>query len=359
MQPLPHIHAMSRYALADMCAPAGVEFLSLSQNESLRGPAPEVTAAAASVLSDGADYPDPDWSALREALAHLHDIPSSQILCGAGSLDLIGCLARTYCGPERAVLAPEHAYPFFRTAAEMAHARFDVAAEQNLTVSVDSLLQAVRPDTAVVFIANPGNPTGTHLPKSELLRLRKGLRDDILLVIDEAYGEFIDAQGDRSWDMVARGNCVVLRTFSKAYAMAGFRVGWGLFPPQVAAQLRKVMNPNGVSSVAQAAARAAIGAQEYMIETCRITADLRSRSMQAMSKAGLHGVPSATNFILIRFDSADHAISADAALRSQGVFLRRQQGAGLPHCLRMTIGPAAALEKAVGVLKEWTLEAGS
>lgn len=358
MKPLPHIRAMSPYALADMCAPTGVELLSLSQNESLRGPAPEVIAAATRALACGADYPDPDWSALRKALAHLHDIAAEQILCGAGSLDLIGCLARTYCSPDRAVLAPEHAYPFFRTAAEMANARFDVATEQNMTVSVDSLLQAVQPDTAVVFVANPGNPTGTHLPKSELLRLRRGLRDDILLVIDEAYGEFIDAQGDRSWDMVASGNCVVLRTFSKAFAMAGFRVGWGLFPPQVAAQLRKVMNPNGVSSVAQAAARAAIEAQDYMIETCAITAALRSHSMQALSEAGLHCVPSATNFILIRFDSADHAISADAALRSQGVFLRRQQGAGLPHCLRMTIGPAAALEKAVGVLKAWKQEAG-
>lgn len=350
---LPHIAAMSPYALADMTTPDGRDPVSLSQNESLRDPSPAVIEAAAKALSGGATYPDPDCTALRAALAQLHGLCMSGILCGAGSLDLIGCLARTYSGPGRAVLAPAHAYPFFRTAAQMANARFDTAAEKNETVCVDALLQAVAADTSVVFLANPGNPTGTHIPKSELVRLRAGLRDDILLVIDEAYGEFIDAQIERCWDMVDAGNCVVLRTFSKAYGMAGLRVGWGLFPVANAAELRKVMNPNGMTSVSQTAAMAALTDQSYMIETCAVTTALREDATHALTQAGFDVVPSVTNFVLIRFDRADTASSADAALRARGIFLRRQQGAGLPHALRMTIGPTQDTESAITCLTNW------
>lgn len=350
---LPHIAAMSPYALADMTAPDGVNLVSLSQNESLRGPSPAVVEAAKSVLSEGAAYPDPDWTALRAALARQHGIAMDGILCGAGSLDLIGCLARTYSGPGRAILAPAHAYPFFRTAAQMANARFDTAPEQNETVCVDALLKAVAPDTSIVFLANPGNPTGTHIPKPDLLRLRAGLRKDILLVIDEAYGEFIDAQAARCWDMVGTGNCVVLRTFSKAYAMAGFRVGWGYFPKAIAAELRKVTNPNGVTGVSQAAAVAALTDQTYMIDTCVVTSALRLDAMHALTQAGFDLVPSVTNFVLLRFESTEVACLADAALRTRGIFLRRQQGAGLPHALRMTIGPTQDTERAIAYLANW------
>lgn len=354
---LPHIKAMSPYALADMSAPDGMDLVLLSQNESLRAPSPDVIRAATETLSNGADYPDPDWTALRSALADLHGICADGIVCGAGSLDLISCLTRAFCGPDRAVLAPEHAYPFFRTAAQMANARFDTARERGETVCVDALLQAVKPDTAIVFVANPGNPTGTYIPKSDLERLRAGLRDDILLVIDEAYGEFSDPQSKRCWDMVAVGNCVVLRTFSKAYAMAGFRIGWGFFPHAIAAEVRKVMNPNNVTLASQAAALAAVGDQAYMTETCEITTTLRDHIQTALTQAGFDVLPSVTNFVLIRFETETMAISADAALRAQGIFLRRQPGAGLPHALRMTIGPAAATETAITHLKRWMKEA--
>ncbi|WP_224380132.1 aminotransferase class I/II-fold pyridoxal phosphate-dependent enzyme [Roseovarius carneus] len=243
---LPHIAAMTPYALADMVAPPGIELISLSQNESLRPPSPEAVRAATQSLAD-AGYPDPDWTDLRAALGDLHAITAEGILCGTGSLDLIGCLMRAVAGSGRAVLSSAHAYPFFKTAAQIANARFDTGPEQGCTVSVDALLDAVQPDTRVVFVANPENPTGTRIPKSELTRLRAGLRADILLVLDEAYGEFADHLGERCWDMVDVGNCAVLRTFSKAYGMAGYRVGWGLFPSALRGEIRKVMNPNNVT----------------------------------------------------------------------------------------------------------------
>jgi histidinol-phosphate aminotransferase len=350
---------MSPYALADMTAPMGVDLISLSQNESLRPPSPDVVSAATDALTSGAEYPDPDWTALRTALSKLHNIPASQILCGAGSLDLIGCLTRAYTGPDASILAPEHAYPFFKTAAQMADARFDTAPEDNGIVDIDALLHAVQPDTTMVCVANPGNPTGTRIAKSELLRLRAALNNDIILVIDEAYGEFADHMNERCWDMVAGGNCVVLRTFSKAYSMAGFRIGWGLFPEPILTQMRKVMNPNNVTHASQAAALAAVGDQEYMIETCQITAKLRDDAAARLAKAGFDVLPSVTNFLLIRFASSDMAAAADTSLRTQGIFLRRQSGAGLPHALRITIGPAHATMSAVAHLERWQKDANT
>jgi histidinol-phosphate aminotransferase len=350
---LPHIIHMSPYALADMAAPNGTELVSLCQNECLRGPSPMAVAAANQSLTNAADYPDPDWTDLRHGLGDLHGIAADKILCGNGSLDLIGCLARTYAGPDRAVLIPAHAYPFFRTAAQMAQARVDIAPEREATVNVDALLEAVQPDTGMVCVANPGNPTGTRIAKPELIRLRAGLRDDIMLVIDEAYGEFADHLNEPCWDMIDSGNCVVLRTFSKAYALAGFRIGWGLFPDQISAQLRKVMNPNGVSLVAQSAACAAVHDQQYMKETCAVTASLRDKAYLALCEAGFDVVPSITNFLLIHFQSENDAQSADETLQRAGIFLRRQQGAGLPQSLRMTIGPEPATQKAIAHLLRW------
>jgi histidinol-phosphate aminotransferase len=350
---LAHIARMAPYALADLKAGQSRPMISLSQNESLRAPSPRAVQAATDALAGAMLYPDPNWAELRSALADHFGISSDGILCGNGSLDLIGAIARVYSGPARAVLAPAHAYPFFRTAALMADARFDTAPEQNATVSVDALLAGVQPDTGVVFVANPGNPTGTRIPKSDLERLRAGLRGDILLVIDEAYGEFSDHLDAPCFDMVQGDNTIVLRTFSKAYGMAGFRVGWGLFPTEIAQELRKVMNPNNVAAATQAAAVAALGDQGYMRETCAQTVHLRDAAITTLRSAGFDVFQSHTNFILIDLGSAEAAQDADAFLNAAGLILRRQNAAGLPHALRMTIGPKAALSKAIDRLTLW------
>lgn len=352
-QALPHFAQMSPYALAEMAAPDGKPLISLAQNECLRPPSPLAIDAAARALGDGALYPDPDWTALRRAIAAHHGLNPENILCGSGSLDLIGCIARVFSGPGRAALAPAHAYPFFRTAAQMAAARFDMAPEENVTVSVDAILAAVRPDTGLVFLANPGNPTGTRIPHTEITRLRDGLRPDILLVLDEAYGEFADHLAEPCFDMVHAGNTIVLRTFSKAYGLAGFRVGWGLFPPVLAGEVRKALNPNNISAASQAAATAAMADQAFMAETCTLTADARDAAARQLHRAGFIIQESFTNFLLLDLNDTITAQSADAALRAEGIFLRPQAGAGLPHCLRLTIGAPAAMDAALAQLTTW------
>ena len=349
----PHVAAMSPYALAELNAPAGKRLISLSQNESLRLPSPQVGDALANAVANAHLYPDPEWAELRNALAALHGIPASGILCGNGSMELIACLTQTYCDEQGAVLAPAHAYPFFRTAAGLARARYDTAPEVGVTASVDALLAAVQPDTRIVFIANPGNPTGTRIPRAELDRLREGLRGDILLVIDEAYGEFVDHLGEPLFDLVGRGDTVILRTFSKAYGLAGMRVGWGLFPENIAGEVRKVMNPNNISVAGQTAAETALSDQAYMRETCAITSRLRDGFSHRLRKAGFYMAESFTNFALIRFYDARAAQQADASLRIEGVVARAQSGAGLPDCLRITVGTAEDLDLAASLLEHW------
>ncbi len=351
--PLPHIKAMQAYALADLKSPPGKRLISLSQNECLRPPSPNVTRAAEAALAEAQLYPDPNWNALRGAISAHYGVPADQILLGNGSLELIGCLTRAYADADNAVLVPRHSYPFFRTAAQFADARVDLADEVDLAVSVDHLLQATAPDTRIVFVANPGNPTGTRISQAKLRRLRAGLDAQVLLVIDEAYGEFADHLNEPVFDMVGLGNTVILRSFSKAYGLAGFRVGWGLFPPDIANNLRKLMNPNNLPAVSQAAAMAAVEDPDYMRETCVLTGVLRQQICARLVKAGFAVKDSFTNFLLIRFKSGAQAQKADAALRAEGIYLRLQSGAGLGHCLRMTIGGMEDNQIAVEALTRW------
>ncbi len=358
IHPVPHIAAMAAYQLADLSAPEGKRLMSLSQNESLRAPSPLVGEALHQAADAPHLYPDPDWSDLRQAIGATHGIDPTQIVCGNGSLDLIGALARAYLAPGRVALVPAHAYPFFRVATQMTGARFDTAAEDNLTVDVDALLAAVTPETRIVFVANPGNPTGTRLPRSELIRLRDGLPGDVLLVIDEAYGEFADPLNEPMFDLVARGDTVVLRTFSKAYGLAGMRVGWGLFPAEIAGEIRKLLNPNNVALAGQMAASAALQDQAYMRETCVLSAGIRNGFAARMRALGLFVPESFTNFVLMRLPSAGAAITLDTALRAEGVFLRAQGGAGLADCLRATVSVAPDMDFAAGLIEDWISRKG-
>ncbi len=349
-----HVAAMAPYALAGLAGPGRRPAPSLAQNESFRPPCPGTLEAVVAAMADAELYPDPDWTDLRSSIAARHDIDPDAIICGSGSLELIGCLARAFAGPRRAVLAPEHAYPYFRSAAQASEARFDTAPECDRTASVDAILEAVRPDTGCVFLANPGNPTGTRIPTDEIRRLRRDLREDILLVIDEAYGEFADHLDAPVLDMIATGSTVILRTFSKAYGLAGCRVGWGAFPAGVAVEVRKVLNPNNVSTISQAAARAALQEDAYMRDTCDLIAERRDSVAGKLASLGIRCPSSFTNFLLLDLETPERARSAEARLRAGGATLRAQGAAGLPCCLRMTIGPERELDNAISLIETWT-----
>ncbi|MCU9849397.1 aminotransferase class I/II-fold pyridoxal phosphate-dependent enzyme [Defluviimonas sp. WL0024] len=344
---VPNVAAMAPYALADL-GPAGS--VSLAQNESAFGPSPMALKAGEAALAGAALYPDPDWSELRAAIAEVHGLDASRILCGAGSMELIGCLIRAFAGPGDEVLGTDHGYLFVATACLQAGAGYVKAAEQDLTVSVDALLAKITSRTRIAFLCNPGNPTGTRIPNAEILRLREALPAGVLLVVDQAYGEFDDQDPAPVFALAGRDDTVVLRTFSKAYALAGARAGWGLFPEEIGREARKLLNPNNVSAVSQAMAAAAMRDGAHMREFAAKTAAIRNAFAERLATAGYRIPPSHTNFVLIPFAGAEAARAADARLRAAGLLMRGMGGYGLGHCLRATVVAPEHMDRAAEIL---------
>lgn len=346
IHPVPAVAAMQPYALADLDG----GLISLAQNESHLPPSPAALAAGQAALAAQRFYPDPDWHGLRRAIARSHAVDPDGILCGAGSMELICSLVRAFSGPGDEVLAPHYGYLFVATACRQAGSSYRTVPEVGFTVMADALLQAVTPATRIVFLCNPGNPTGTRIGNAEVLRLRDALPRRVLLVVDQAYAEF-DAQDPAPvFGLTARGDTVVLRTLSKAYALAGARVGWGLFPAAIAAETRKLLNPNNVSGVSQAMAEAAILDQAHMRASVAEVAAIRDGFAATLRTHGLPCPESHTNFVLIPFADAPAASAADDRLRKAGFLLRRMGGYGLANCLRATVAEGAVMRRVAAVL---------
>jgi histidinol-phosphate aminotransferase len=344
-----HIEAMSAFALANF---GGFDRPTLAQNESAFPPSPNAIEAGREAVARSHLYPDPDWTLLRDAIAKTYGVERDLILCGAGSMELIACTIAAFAGPGTQVLGTDYAYNFAASAAARVGATYVKAAERDYEVSIDAILAALTPATRIVFVCNPGNPTGRRIHNAELLRLRAALPGDVLLMIDQAYGEFDDQDPQTVFALAARGDTVVLRSLSKAYGLAGARIGWGLFAPQIAAELRKMQNSNQVSTVSLAMAIAAVEDQAYMRGTVASTSDIRDRFAQGLRAAGYEVPESRTNFVLIRFADAAAAAAADAALRGAGIIVRSLGGYGLTDCLRATVGPQEMMDRALRILTD-------
>ena len=348
---VPHVAAMSPYALADL---GGTNTVSMAQNESAFAPSPAAIEAGQAALANAALYPDPDWQDLRAAIATVHGLKPGQILCGAGSMELISALFQGFAGKGDAVLGSRFGYALGPMASNLAQATFIAADEPGYAVSVESLTKQITPQTRMVYVCNPGNPTGTLIANAKLVDLREALPENVLLVIDQAYGEFGDVAQKRAelFALVERGNTVILRSFSKAYGLAGARVGWGYFPPAVAAEIRKLLNPSNISGVSQAMATAAMDDQPYMQKVVSQTSDIRDKFARDLRELGIRVPPSYTNFVLLRFDDEQTAAAADQALRADGLMMRSMGGYDLPHCLRATICAPDVMERALAVFRQ-------
>ena len=354
LKPNPTVAAMAPYALPDISAAEGVEAIVLAQNEHAFAPSPAVQQAVATAIASGQLYPETDWNELRDAIASAHGLDAERIICSAGSMELMSSLMQAYLGPGSRLLMTEYGYLFMRTLCKLVGATVDVAAETDYVVDVDSILARVQADTRLVFIVNPGNPSGTVINNDEIRRLREALPEDVLLLVDEAYAEFVEPDFHSPlFDLAETTNTVITRTFSKIYGLAGLRVGWGYFPTEIYHQLRKVINPSSVSSVSQAAARAAMADQAYAARAREQIAAQRDYLSQAIAKSGLRVVPSQTNFILVDFGSSQRADSAFEFLRQHGPVVRPMGGYGLPRCLRITIGTPQQMQLTAATLSEW------
>src|SRR5579864_3649559 len=232
----------------------------LASNESALGPSPKAIAAYRALAHEIHRYPEGSAELLREALGSHHNLDPERIVCGAGSDELIGLLLRAYAGPGDEVLYSRHGFLMYAIGAQSVGATPVAVPERELTADVDGFLARVTERTRIVFIANPNNPTGTYLPAEEMARLHAGLPRHVVLAIDAAYAEFVNRNDyEPGIALVNRAdNVVMLRTFSKVYALAGLRLGWAYCPPAIADVLNRIRGPFNVSAPALAAGVAAV-----------------------------------------------------------------------------------------------------
>ncbi len=324
-------------------APATV--IKLSSNETPFGPSPRAVEAYLEAVKTLARYPDGSARSLREAIGKLYGLDPARIVCGAGSDELLNLLAQAYLGPGDEAIYSEHGFLVYKIAIMGAGAKPVVAPEKNLTADVDAILKRVSPATRMVFLANPNNPTGTYLPIDEVRRLRAGLPEDVLLVLDAAYAEYVRANDyEAGIELVATTqNTVMTRTFSKIYGLASLRLGWAYCPPAIADALNRIRGPFNVSGPAIASGIAALADLAHVDASVVHNEIWRERMREALSGLGLDVTPSATNFLLVHFPGKNghSAAEADRFLHTKHIIVRKVEEYGFPEALRLTIGSEA------------------
>ncbi|MCC0016779.1 MAG: histidinol-phosphate transaminase [Rhodobiaceae bacterium] len=352
--PRPSILKISPY-VPGKSASAGVATRhKLSSNETPLGPSPKAAEAFAASAAKLADYPDGTAAALRGAIAARYGLNPDHIVCGAGSDELLNLLAQAYLSPGDEAIFTEHGFLVYRIATLAAGGVPVVAPETDLTADVDAILARVTGRTRIVFLANPNNPTGTYLPFDEIRRLHAGLPARVVLVLDAAYAEYVRRNDYESGlSLVAESaNVVMTRTFSKIHGLALLRLGWAYMPAHIADVLNRIRGPFNVNGPAIAAGVAAIGDAEWSEKAAAHNDAWLPKVTGALEGLGLKVTPSVGNFILVHFPQTPGktAAEADQHLVSQGIFLRRMEGYGLPGALRMTIGSERANEDTIAAL---------
>lgn len=329
------------------------EPIHLARNESSQPLNPEWLKAAYQALTSINRYPDPECSTLRAAIAARFELEPARIAFGAGLFELLQRLAFALLRPGDDILIPEHAFFFFRHISDLAGAGVKTAPETNFKVDVSGLLSAVTPNTRMVMVANPANPTGTYIRKSELLSLREQLPAGVLLVIDEAYAEFVDpVRYEALFDVP---DLITLRTFSKMYGLAGCRIAWGYLPHPIVSEVRRFQPPAIVNSIGQALAASAV--QDFF-SVARYRELLNSTKSSFLANLaacnGVTVIPSETNFVLLALESHRLAMQLETELRMRGIVVNSEMPEGLKSCLRVTIGTPQQMGIVASVIGSWS-----
>lgn len=355
-QPKPWIAAIHAYVPGKSAGKDGRPLIKLSANENPLGTSPKALEARETAVVPSL-YPDPDSNALRAALGELHGIDPARILCGTGSGELLSIAASAYAGPGDEILYVRYGFSLYDIVARRCGATPVIAPDADYGTDVDALLALVNEKTRVVFVANPNNPTGSFLPRGEIARLHAGLPQDVLLVLDQAYAEYVAPEDDDGGLALAaaHSNVLVTRTFSKAYGLAGERVGWATGAAELIDVLNRIRGPFNLNNTAQATTVAAVRDQAFVEHSRRHNAAERARFVAGIEALGNHGIraaPSEANFVLLLFEGKLSGEAAYNGLAERGYITRWLPGQGLPHGLRITIGTAEQMDAIATGLRE-------
>lgn len=320
----------------------------LGSNENPYGPSPAARMAILDQLHSLHRYPDPLGADLKHALAARHGVDVRQILLGNGSHELLMQLAQVFAGAGDDVVFSRYGFAVFALATQAAGAsRVVVEAlpddhpHMPLGHDLDAVAAAITPATKLVYLANPNNPTGTWFGRDAFAAFMAKVPAEVIVVMDEAYAEMADTDADAATALPllsSHANLLLTRTFSKAYGLAGLRVGYLIGAPGLVAVMERLRESFNVNGPALAACEAALGDEAYLRDGCERNAGERAALTDALLRRGLRVYPSQTNFVLVRFGVQAARIEAD--LTARGVVLRPMGGYGLPECLRITVGNA-------------------
>jgi histidinol-phosphate aminotransferase len=362
VEPKPGILEISPYVGGRAGVPGMAKVFKLSSNESPLGPSPKALAALQEAVASLSLYPEGSAKLLREAIAEVHHInPERIITTGEGSGALLTMLAGAYLQPGDECLFGRHAFLLYEIAARANSAVPVMVPEKDTNhgwkLDVDAMLAAVTAKTRLVYVANPNNPTGTYLNREEMARLHAGLPENVLLVIDAAYAEYVTAKDyEAGLEMATRlPNVVMTRTFSKLYGLAGLRIGWMYASAAVCDVINRIRGPFNTSLMQQLAGAAAIRDREHFWKAVEHNNKWLPWIIAEVRKTGLRVDDSVANFALIHFQAEGEktAAKADAFLMQGGVILRGVASYGLPNALRMTVGTEEQNRLAVSLLQQF------
>lgn len=327
----------------------------LASNENPLGMSPLARQAAVDALTDSARYPDSNGFYLKKALASRYDVPAEWLILGNGSNDILEIAADAFLSPGSSAVYSQYAFTVYRLATQAAGARHIMVPAVAYGHDLDAMLAAIAPDTRMVFIANPNNPTGTFAPGEAIERFVDAVHaahgNRVVVVLDEAYNEYLAPE--LRFDSVALvrrySNLLVSRTFSKAYGLAGLRVGFAIAHPDIIGMLNRVRQPFNVSVPAQAAAIAALSDKAFLQRSFECNRDGLAQLTAGVQAMSLEFVPSYGNFLLVRVGDA---AAVNLALLKRGVIVRPVAGDGLPEWLRVSVGTEAENERFLSAMRE-------
>ncbi len=329
--------------------------IKLSSNESSYGPSPKVLEKInlQETLSNSHRYPNIDGAKLRDKLASINNLNANQIVLGCGSDETLLFTALAFCQDGDEIIHAQHGFEMYSIITKIVGATSKLVKEdENFKVTVTSILDEVTPSTKIIYLANPNNPTGTYLTRNQIIDILDKLPKSIILVLDGAYAEYVTKEDyDSSFSLVDQfENVIITRTFSKAYGLAGIRLGWCYSSEKVASILNKVKGPFNTQSLSQEMAIIALDDKEYLSKVIKSNRDTKSWFESELEKIKIKTRPSEGNFSFVEM-SDEEAKKIFAHLVNSGIIVRQLDSYGLPNCLRITIGTREEMEATINSLK--------